>query len=218
MNPVLISRAASHVYPSGRTVVWPDFTLFEGQVVGFKGPSGCGKSTALHTTGGLLPLATGSLELPDLGLLRPGVAVPPLWRKKWMGWVPQRPFFWPGFSVLKNLEMTAWAKSTALTPALLDLVKPLELDELLLERADRLSLGQQQRVSLLRSMVGSPRVILADEPTASLDDFQAAQALTILQNWAQETKGAVLIASHDARTHSFLDDSILFHKPTTDGL
>jgi ABC-type lipoprotein export system ATPase subunit len=51
-----------------------------------------------------------------------------------------------------------------------------------------------------------------------LDDFQAAQALTILQNWAQETKGAVLIASHDARTHSFLDDSILFHKPTTDGL
>jgi putative ABC transport system ATP-binding protein len=135
-----------------------------------------------------------------------------------MGWVPQRPFFWPGFSVLKNLEMTAWAKSTALTPSLLDLVKPLELDELLLERADRLSLGQQQRVSLLRSMVGSPRVILADEPTASLDDFQAAQALTILQNWAQETKGAVLIASHDARTHSFLDDSILFHKPTTDGL
>jgi putative ABC transport system ATP-binding protein len=134
-----------------------------------------------------------------------------------MGWVPQRPFFWPGFSVLKNLEMAAWAKSTPLTNAVLDLMEPLDLEGLLLERADRLSLGQQQRVSLLRSMVGAPRVILADEPTASLDDFQAVQAMEVLKSWAQRTQGAVLIASHDARTHSFLDDFVLFRKTDPNG-
>lgn len=119
--------------------------------------------------------------------------------------------------MLKNLEMTAWAKSTRLSTSLLDLVEPLELGGLLLQRADRLSLGQQQRVSLLRSMVGSPRVLLADEPTASLDDYQAAQAMEIVQNWAQNTGGAVLVASHDARTRSYFDRSIVFSKSTDHG-
>lgn len=212
---LLQSTNCSHRYPGQSPIYWPDYTLESGVVLGFRGPSGCGKSTALHTAGGLLPLHSGCLELATVARIQPGVRVPNAWRQKGVGWIPQRPFFWPGFTVRRNLELAAWAKQTQLDSRVWDLLERLGLAEYRDRRADRLSLGQQQRLSTVRATVGNPQILLADEPTASLDDLQALDVMTALQDWCVSSGGAVLLASHDARTLSFQTVGIDFEKTLT---
>ena len=212
---LLQSTNCSHRYPGQSPIYWPDYALESGPVLGFRGPSGCGKSTALHTAGGLLPLHTGSLQLTNIAAVQPGVRVPNAWRQKGVGWIPQRPFFWPGFTVRRNLELAAWAKQTQLDSRVWELLERLGLAEYRDRRADRLSLGQQQRLSTVRATVGNPQVLLADEPTASLDDSQSLEVMTVLRNWCETSGGGVLLASHDARTLPFQTIGIDFTKILT---
>lgn len=207
---LLQSSNCSHQYSGQPPIRWPDFELRSGAILGFRGPSGCGKSTALHTAGGLLPLHTGTMELTQVAVLRPGVRVPNSWRKKGVGWIPQRPFFWPGFTVRRNLELAAWAKEARLDVRVWELLDRLGLTDFVDRRADRLSLGQQQRLSTVRATVGNPKILLADEPTASLDDEQALEVMTVLRDWCDSTGGGILLASHDKRTRSFQSDGIDF--------
>lgn len=207
---LLQSSNCSHQYPGQKPIRWPDFALKSGVILGFRGPSGCGKSTALHTAGGLLPLHSGTLELRNIAVLKPGIRVPNVWRQKGVGWIPQRPFFWPGFTVRRNLELAAWAKHTALDVGVWDLLDRLGLADCVDHRADRLSLGQQQRLSTVRATVGNPKILLADEPTASLDDAQAKEVMTVLRTWCETSGGGILLASHDSRTMVFQSEGVDF--------
>lgn len=204
------SAQCSHRYPGSTPLFWPDFELHSGSIVALQGPSGCGKSTALHAVGGLLSIDSGVLELHGRGRLTPGISPPADWRQKWIGWIPQRPFFWPGFTVRENLEMTAWAKKTRIDSTQMDALERLGMSAFWNHRADRLSLGQQQRLSAVRATLGSPKILLADEPTASLDDLHAREVMDLLQNWCTDRESAILLASHDARTQSYPAERVLF--------
>jgi putative ABC transport system ATP-binding protein len=155
------------------------------------GPSGSGKTTALFTLAGLLPPVAGSVTWADTGApLRRGEAAV----------VFQDLLLVDGLSVLENVLLAPFAlarpQDAAAARALLD---RLGVGHLAGRRADRLSRGEAQRVAVARALVGAPRLLLADEPTASLDDAHAAATADLLLEAAAASGAALVIATHDSR-------------------
>lgn len=155
------------------------------------GPSGSGKTTALFTLAGLLPPVAGAVTWAHTGApLRRGEAAV----------VFQDLLLVDGLSVMENVLLAPFAlgrpQGTAAARALLD---RLGVGHLAGRRADRLSRGEAQRVAVARALIGAPRLLLADEPTASLDDAHAAATADLLLEAAAVSGAALVIATHDSR-------------------
>jgi len=178
------------------------------------GPSGCGKTTLLSVLAGLLPFDAGRVEVAgeDLGAVAArGQQALDRFRATRIGLVPQQPML---FSVLDALANLLAAQHFAGRPtdreAALSLLRRLGLDGLQHRRPSGLSRGQQQRVAIARALVNRPALILADEPTANLDDANTDQVLSLLREQADTEGASLLIATHDARVrHRFGDASVL---------
>jgi putative ABC transport system ATP-binding protein len=167
------------------------------------GPSGCGKTTLLAVLAGLLSPQAGRVVVDGVALgevAARGAHALDRFRARRIGLVPQQPMLFGVLGVLDNL--LAARHFAALPPerdAALALLARLGLAGLERRRPRELSRGQQQRVALARALVNRPALILADEPTANLDDANAAQALDVLSAHAREAGATLLIATHDAR-------------------
>jgi putative ABC transport system ATP-binding protein len=167
------------------------------------GPSGCGKTTLLAVLAGLLAPQAGRVVVDGVALgevAARGAHALDRFRARRIGLVPQQPMLFGVLGVLDNLLA---ARHFAGVPperdAALALLARLSLAGLERRRPRELSRGQQQRVALARALVNRPALILADEPTANLDDTNAAQALDVLSEHAREAGATLLIATHDAR-------------------
>jgi len=164
------------------------------------GPSGSGKTTALFTLAGLLPPVAGAVTWSDTGApLRRGEAAV----------VFQDPLLVDGLSVLENVLLAPFAlgrpQDAVAARAVLD---RLGIDHLAGRRADRLSRGEAQRVAVARALVSAPRLLLADEPTASLDDAHAAATADLLLEAAATSGAALVIATHDSRLAARVPDAL----------
>jgi len=184
----------------GKTLVFPPLQLYPGELVLLKGNSGSGKSTWMHALAGLLPMRSGQVEIVGHPVYRAPSPTPRGWRRHALGLMPQRAFFWNSLSLHENLALAAWAKGIPAEPAPLDRVGLAGKER---QSTRTLSLGEQQRVNALRAFMGTAPVILADEPTASLDDMHAQELLTLLREIQGER--AMLVSSHDARLAPFVD-------------
>jgi putative ABC transport system ATP-binding protein len=167
------------------------------------GPSGCGKTTLLSVLAGLLPFDAGRVAVAgeDLGAVAArGPQALDRFRAAHIGLVPQQPLL---FSVLDALDNLLAAQHFAGRPTdratALALLRRLGLDGLQHRRPAQLSRGQQQRVAIARALVNRPALILADEPTANLDDATTDQVLSLLRAQADAEGASLLIATHDAR-------------------
>ncbi len=175
------------------------------------GPSGCGKSTLLHIIAGLLLPSAGRVVVNGVEVNALSESQRDQWRAANVGMVLQRPHLIHAISVLQNLllaqRLAGKATDAAVARQLLD---RLGLKALHHQRPHTLSQGQAQRVALARALVNRPKLILADEPTASLDDASADAALTLLRDMADEVGATLIIATHDARAKArFADDARL---------
>jgi putative ABC transport system ATP-binding protein len=176
------------------------------------GPSGCGKTTLLSLLAGLLPIQQGRILIGGVSLnelaQRSARAVDGF-RARHIGLVPQQPLLFGMLSALDNLLLAQrLAGSPTDRDAARKLLAELGLAGLENRRPAQLSRGQQQRVALARALVNRPVLLLADEPTANLDDAHAAQAIDLLRERAHSLGAALLIATHDARVrHAF--DTVL---------
>jgi putative ABC transport system ATP-binding protein len=170
------------------------------------GPSGSGKTTLLSVLAGLLAPSAGRVSVggTDLGALaRQGPRAVDRFRARHVGIVPQQPLLLGALGALDNLLAARhFAGLPADRPAARELLGRLGLAGLEQRRPRELSRGQQQRVALARALVNRPTLILADEPTANLDDAAAAQALDLLAERAHEARATLLIATHDARVRA----------------
>ena len=169
-----------------------------------RGASGSGKSTWLALAAGLLRPGSGRIEVAgqDLGDLK-NIALD-AWRAKTIGFLPQKLHLSEALTVQGNLAMAQWAAGSAAGVAddarsIAQVLVTLGLSELAQRKPSQLSGGQAQRVALARAVLLAPKVILADEPTASLDDEAAHAALALLQATAHSCKATLVIATHDAR-------------------
>ena len=195
----------SYHYPGGPTLTFPDVDVAQGAVVMLRGPSGCGKSTWLALLAGLMPPTSGTLTVAGQSLNAIKKVAADAWRAGAIGFLPQKLHLSAALTVQQNLAMAQWAAGQPENPArIAEALAALGVGELAARHPAQLSGGQAQRVALARAVLLKPRVILADEPTASLDDEAAADAVKLLLFAAQAQGATLVIATHDARIGALL--------------
>ena len=165
------------------------------------GASGSGKTTLLHLAAGLLQPSEGRVEAAGQALdaLR-GHALD-LWRGRTVGIVPQKLHLVASLNVLQNLLLAPYLAGLPCDQSrALDLLEKLSLKEKARSHPHQLSHGQAQRAAIARAVMNRPKLLLADEPTANLDDAHCAQALDLLEQQAADCGATLIIATHDQRT------------------
>lgn len=187
---------------------FPDLRAGQGSQVLLRGASGSGKSTLLALLAGLLTAASGRLQVGSADLRQLTARQADAWRGRELGFVPQRLHLSPGLDVLHNLALPYVAAGQAVDHARVqDLLDRLGLQACAHRRPHQLSLGQAQRVALARAVLRRPRVVLADEPTAHLDDATTAAVLKLLAELASSEHATLVIATHDARVAQVLQQA-----------
>ena len=183
-----------------RALSVPSFTLADGGMAVITGPSGSGKTTLLHCLSGLLTPTGGTVFIGDICItaLTPNERCQ--FRSSRVGYVFQKPLLLPYLTVGENIGLSAsLAGRTVKEGEIEDLLARVGLLGLAGRRADRLSGGQQQRVSFLRAIVRRPAVLLADEPTASLDEENGRKLMDLMLAYQKEAGCFLLCATHDTR-------------------
>jgi putative ABC transport system ATP-binding protein len=195
------TQGLAYAYPGGPTLRFDDVSVPQGGVLLLKGPSGAGKSTWLALAAGLVAPSQGQIEVAGQALT--GTA-PDRWRARSIGFLPQKLHLSAALSVQDNLALAQWAAGQPEdTGQIAQALAALGVAELARRKPAQLSGGQAQRVALARAVLLQPQVILADEPTASLDDAAAAQAAQLLAQVAAQQSATLVVASHDARLLQF---------------
>ena len=178
----------------------PDLYCEAGNTILITGDSGKGKTTYLHILGGLLQPTTGTIEINKENMLALSEKKLDKFRGKNIGIVFQKSHFVSALTVLENLEMASWlATGKKNSVRAKRLLEQLDVANQANKLPSQLSIGQQQRVSIARALMNEPKVLLADEPTSSLDDKNAEKVIELLTSLSKEYKAALLIVTHDNR-------------------
>lgn len=194
------TQGLTYTYRQGPTLAFPNVNLAQGAVLLLSGPSGCGKSTWLALVAALVAPSAGRLTVADQQLEALQKVASDAWRAKQIGFLPQKLHLSGALSVQHNLAMAQWASGHAENATEIQAaLQALGVADLAQRKPAQLSGGQAQRVALARAVLHKPRVILADEPTASLDDEAAADAVKLLLTAAKLQQATLVIATHDAR-------------------
>ncbi|GAA0529551.1 ABC transporter ATP-binding protein [Chitinophaga japonensis] len=192
-----------------RAFTFPPLQCSAGEVLLITGPSGSGKTTLLHLLAGLLLPDAGEIRIDDTVINNLPVAQMDRFRGRHIGIVYQQSHFMAALTVRDNLLLAArLARQPAASKQVAVLARALGIHQLLRQYPARLSQGEQQRVSIARALLPAPPLILADEPTASLDDDNCMAVARLLQQQARQQQAALVIVTHDNRLKA------LFHQQT----
>ncbi|MFJ2670561.1 MULTISPECIES: ABC transporter ATP-binding protein [unclassified Streptomyces] len=188
------------------------FSIHPGEVVAVMGPSGSGKSTLLHCLAGIVPPDSGTITYRDRVLTEMPEAERSALRRSAFGFVFQFGQLVPELTCLENvalpLRLTGVRRKDA-ERAAREWLERLEVAGIGSQRPGEVSGGQGQRVAVARSLVTSPRVIFADEPTGALDSFNGERVMELLTETARATSAAVVLVTHEARVAAYSDREVI---------
>jgi ABC-type lipoprotein export system ATPase subunit len=196
-------------YNSSKSFNFPNFSCKKGETLLILGNSGKGKTTLLHLLALLLKPENGSIKLnsKEIGQLSPADAAK--MRAENIGIIYQKPHFVASLSVLENLILANYlANKNQQKNKVEKLAETLGFSEHLTKKTSQLSQGEQQRVSIARALMNNPNVILADEPTSSLDDKNCEKVIQLLENQAVNIGAALIIVTHDQRLKNRFVNSV----------
>ncbi|MCV6611225.1 MAG: ABC transporter ATP-binding protein [Amphritea sp.] len=185
----------------------PQLSIEQGERIFIHGPSGCGKTTLLNLIAGIHPAPQGSITLNGEQLNTLSGSQRDRFRADHIGLIFQQFNLLPYLSVQANVELPcqfskirrerAEQRYGSVAEAGLSLLQELGLSGLLQQPVTDLSIGQQQRVAAARALIGSPEIIIADEPTSSLDSANRAAFIELLINECDQNGSTLLFVSHD---------------------
>lgn len=183
-----------------------DFTIHAGEFVALIGPSGSGKSTFLTIAGGLQNPSKGRVIIDGIDVTNMSVNELSRVRLEHVGFILQASSLVPFLSVDQQLELHARVTKTALDRRLRDeLFRTLGITKLRQKFPGDLSGGERQRAAIAKVLYGNPNLILADEPTASLDTTKAYEVVKLLARETHERGKATIMVTHDERLIEFCD-------------
>lgn len=189
------------VYSGGNRVLQGiDFNLQKGEMIAIMGASGSGKSTLMNIIGFLDQNTTGSYFFSGENVSNLSEIKLANLRNKNIGFVFQAFFLLPRLSVLANVMLPLFYRGIADDVAremAMHMLAKLGMRDFYLRYPNELSGGQQQRIAIARALVGDPEIILADEPTGSLDSPTGQAILDLLIELNQKEKRSIIIVTHD---------------------
>lgn len=183
-------------------------SIQQGEIVLITGPSGSGKTTFLTIIGGLRQAFTGSVVVLGQQFIQSSEQVRVKVRQQ-IGFIFQQHNLLKSLTALQNvsmtLEMNNQLSEQQRQERAIAMLTAVGLGDRIHYKPDQLSGGQRQRVSIARALVGQPKIILADEPTASLDKQSGYEAVSILKKLAKESQTTILLVTHDYRISDVAD-------------
>ena len=203
---MIATRQLAYRYANGPEIRFEDLEVPQGDVLLLTGASGSGKSTWLALAAGLLQASSGSITVAGQALRLINKVRSDAWRAEAIGFLPQKLHLSAALSVHGNLALAQWAAGQKTDDkSIHKALTALGVQNLAQRRPSQLSGGQAQRVALARAVLLEPRVILADEPTASLDDEACAAALVLLLATVERLNATLVVATHDSRVKKHLE-------------
>ncbi|PCM44514.1 ABC transporter ATP-binding protein [Marinobacter sp. ANT_B65] len=185
-------------------LTFPDLLLPRGEHLFLHGPSGTGKSTFLSLLAGMLPPATGTINLLGTSIQKLGSGKRDRFRADHIGVIFQQFNLVPYLTAQANVTLPCRLSKIRKTSsgeasgAAQTLLTALNIPESHWQKkVTQLSIGQQQRIAAARALIGAPEIILADEPTSALDSNNRDRFIDLLLKLAEESSTSVLFVSHD---------------------
>lgn len=185
-----------------------DLTVSRGECLFLVGPSGSGKTTLLSILGCVLSADSGNLQILGEDVRQFSVKEQARFRREKIGFVFQRFHLFGALTAAENvrmpLDLLKWPKPRSQSKAL-ELLELVGLQAHASNRVNQLSTGQRQRVAFARALAGDPELILADEPTASLDADSGLNAMRALKELCRTLNKTVVVVTHDSRIFPMAD-------------
>ncbi|MBA4031623.1 MAG: ABC transporter ATP-binding protein [Planctomyces sp.] len=177
----------------------PEFSLGQGEQVALVGTSGSGKTTLLNVAAGITLPDSGTVMVGGIEITKMLEAVRDRFRSERIGYVFQTFNLLPAFTALENVLLgMSFSSQPANKHLAIELLGRVGLGDRLHYRPGQLSVGQQQRVSVARALAKTPRLLLADEPTANVDGPNQAAVLRLMQESCRENNVTLLLVTHTA--------------------
>ena len=197
---MFVIQGLQHQYDQQTVLDIPDLSAARGDHWLILGVSGSGKTTLLHILAGLLRPTAGSVSVAGKEITALSGAALDRFRGGHIGIIFQRIHLLPTLTVKENLLMAAYlAGKPQQHQRVMEVLESLNLADRIDAYPHQLSFGQQQRVAIARAVMNNPQVILADEPTAALDDVNCEQVVNLLLDQAARYNATLVIATHDQR-------------------
>lgn len=200
---LLEASSLQYAHPGQNLISFPEFRVDSGKALLILGKSGSGKTTLLNILAGLLKPRHGEVILDGVKFSTLSGHNLDLFRGKNIGIVFQKPHLIAALNVRQNLE-SAHFFSKKKGQDIFMLLAELGISDKERSSVLTLSEGEAQRVSIARALVTNPRLILADEPTSSLDDENTEKVIHLLKAQAQKIRAALVIVTHDQRVKNHI--------------
>ena len=201
--PILETRNLTKIYPGAEQVValnQVSLAVEKGELVAIMGDSGSGKSTLLHMLAGVDKPTEGQVLIQDVDITSLNEKEMTIFRRRNIGLIYQSFNLIPNITVEKNILLPLMLDQRKPAPAFFEeVIQTLRIDNKLKRFPHQLSGGEQQRVSIARSLITRPAIILADEPTGNLDRKNSEEVTSLFRLVNQRFHATILLVTHDEK-------------------
>ncbi|GAA4076981.1 ABC transporter ATP-binding protein [Flavobacterium cheonanense] len=206
---MLQTKNLTFFYNKDTQFTFPELSCDASKVLLITGNSGKGKTTLLHLLAGLLRPKDGEIIIENIDIISLSEKQLDQFRGKNIGLILQQSHFIASMTVLENVVLASWLATGKKAIAKAEkLLSELDLENQKNKLPSQLSIGQQQRVSIARALINEPKLLLADEPTSSLDDENAFKVAELLEKLSKEYRAALVIVTHDSRLKNKFSNQI----------
>ena len=205
---MISTKGLNFKYNEQASFSFPDINLGKEENLLIIGSSGIGKTTLLHLLAGLLESNSGSINLYGQDISKLTQHQIDKFRGQNIGIVFQKPHFVNSLTVKENLQLAQYLGNKKDQNRIIDILSSLDILDKENKKPKKLSQGEKQRASIAMAIVNSPKLILADEPTSSLDDENCDRVIKLLKKQASEFKAQLIVITHDNRLKKHFKKSI----------